>query len=107
MNTARRYYAASNAYGSETSTGFSNTWQVHVFSNPQDRNEWVDGRNDMASRVIKRSEIPYYLSDEDNTPTPYSGEHRAVVPSIETDQVAGHIGRIETVPSGLGFDRLN
>ena len=70
MNAAIRYYAASNAYGSESSVGFSNTWQVHVFSNRQARDAWVEGRNDMATRSIKRSEIPCLLSNVDDHPTP-------------------------------------
>jgi len=35
------YYASINAYGSETSSGFANTWSVKAFSTKAERDEYV------------------------------------------------------------------
>ena len=51
----KKFYAAENRYGSETSYGFSNTWDVYVFKSKKGRDNWVDSRPTLTAKKIKRS----------------------------------------------------
>jgi hypothetical protein len=54
------YYAAVNAYSSETSVGFANTWGVIGFATKSARDEYVDGAKDRATRSITSKEVTKY-----------------------------------------------
>jgi hypothetical protein len=66
----RKFFAAYNQYGSETSIGFANTWEVIAFTSKKARDEFVENSNDISFRKIKKKEIGYYVGGI----KPYSGE---------------------------------
>lgn len=68
------YFAAANSYGSESSTGFANTWFVKAFESMKDRDDWVYGTNRIDVLAIKKSEISGYIGK----PKPFSGEYLAI-----------------------------
>jgi len=51
----RRAYAACNAYASETSTGFINTWGAYAFDSAAQRDAWLAAQTDMASMKCTRA----------------------------------------------------
>ena len=59
----KRYYSAHNVYANESSMGFSNTWDVKVWSSKMARDSHVYGCQDMASRAIPRSKVAEYAHD--------------------------------------------
>lgn len=65
-----KYFAVDNAYSTETSMGFSNTWMVLVFLSRKDRDDFVSNSKDLGTKAIKRSEIGEYLEK----PKPFSGK---------------------------------
>lgn len=71
-----KYYAVKNSYGSETSTGFSNTWKVLCFYDRDERDEFVNtNSHDLSVKAIKKSEIGKYI----DKPKPFSGQALCVV----------------------------
>lgn len=64
------FYAAINSYSSETSIGFTNTWEVLAFESKVDRDNYVANSNDLATRSIYRHEIGRYI----DRPKPFTGE---------------------------------
>jgi hypothetical protein len=69
------FYAADNHYGSDTSTGFANTWYVLAFADKNSRNEYVDHRPNLSARAIKRPHIGKFLPKR---PRPFTGERYAI-----------------------------
>lgn len=57
------FYAADNRYGSETSTGFQNTWVVLAFNTKQERDKFVEKSSRQSTRAIKAKEIKKWVDD--------------------------------------------
>ena len=62
----KRYYAIKNIYGTSTSAGFGNTWEVLVFKSKKERDKYVDqySIDNISVQSIKRSEVGKYLNDD-------------------------------------------
>ena len=58
----KRYYAAQNQYGSESSVGFASTWDVLVFSGKKARDNYVDNSDDLSVSAILKSQIKDYIN---------------------------------------------
>jgi len=56
------YYAAVNAYGSETSPGFANTWDVVAFNTKRDRDAYCDTDNQGVVPVTRKKARIYSRS---------------------------------------------
>ena len=54
-------YALWNHYGTPTGTGFDNTWSAFSFDDRAQRDAWLVGRVDMASRACTRKEASKHL----------------------------------------------
>jgi len=89
------FYAAINTYGSESSTGFANTWNVLAFHDKQSRDAFVNATNRQDIRAITRKDIPRYVEQ----PKPFSGHRRVLLPPdrmflykyADTPGIAGQI----------------
>jgi hypothetical protein len=95
---SRKYYAADNSYGSETSIGFSNTWGVCAFSNKKDRDNYVS-RGDLSTRAIKKTEIKDYFEE---SPQPFSIERFIIETRYDCDD-PGLIGYVEIAVPEMGM----
>ena len=71
---AKLFYAATNSYATESSIGFTNTWNVYAFKSKELRDEYVADANDLSTRVITKREIGEYIE----AAKPFSGLRRAV-----------------------------
>jgi len=101
----KRYYAADNYYGNETSTGFYNTWRVIAFSSKAARDAWVeDHYSDMSVRAIKRDEALHYVKrGGDRQPMPFTTEFWGIVKPIyctDLDGVEGCLGHLAVCRPG-------
>ena len=84
-----KYYAIVNLYGSETSHGFSNTWQILVFKTKNSRDKYVEKSPNITTSKIKKSELSGY------TPyvKPFSGDYLGIEPAPEKE-INGFIGYV-------------
>ena len=71
---SKTYFAATNAYATESSIGFTNTWNVYAFKTKQLRNEYVNDANDLSTRAIPKRSIGQYIE----AAKPFSGQRRAI-----------------------------
>ena len=95
----RKFYAARNDFGSETSTGYANTWKVFAFSSKRARDAWIKwaGKYDISVHAIKRAEIKNYVE----RPKPFTCQLRAILPDyIFGCQIEGLIGIVTTCYPG-------
>jgi len=96
-----KYYAANNSYGSDTSIGFANTWNVLVFDTKESRDAYVDDGN-LSTRAIRRDEVTKYAANwhmnrnETIEPKPFSGEYWGICDELDyTDtEIQGYVGHI-------------
>ena len=75
-----RFFAARNQYGSDTSVGFNNTWDVLCFPSRAARDRFVDDNSsDMSVRAITKKEVTLYLTmgGQDGV-KPFSGDFWAI-----------------------------
>jgi len=84
---SKKYYAAVNQYGSPTSLGFANTWDVLVFNGRLARDAYVDAADDLATRAIARVEVIAYVMNTDSNgnstqPKPFTNEYWGIVEDI-------------------------
>jgi hypothetical protein len=86
---SKKYYAAVNAYGTSTSVGFCNTWDVYAFGTRASRDAYVESREceNISVRAIKKSEIGKYI----DRPTAFSGQ-RWVIDWYYDDIPSGCLG---------------
>ena len=77
------YYAAQNAYGSETSIGFSNTWYVLAFRSKKCRDAYVLKSDRLDVRPCKRDEITGYVG----RPKPFTGQFVGIERWDEQDAI--------------------
>lgn len=84
----KKYYAANNTFGTESSFGFANTWFVLAFSNKVDRDNYVDCCSEVSATKIKRSEIKEYV----DKPKPFSGKSRVI--ACGSHEIKGCIGEV-------------
>lgn len=57
------YYAKHNAYGSDTSAGFANTWAVVAFQSRKDRDAYCDNDN-QGIQVATRRDARHIQRDD-------------------------------------------
>ena len=74
MSKSTKFYAATNSYGTESSIGFTNTWNVYAFNSKELRNEYVEQSTDISTRAIPKREIGEYIE----AAKPFSGLRRAI-----------------------------
>jgi hypothetical protein len=88
------FYAATNSYATNTSIGFSNTWNVHVFATRIARDNFVRKATDVATRAITRKDISKYL---ERKPRPFTSEAYVIANQqlFDAELIDGYIGRIE------------
>lgn len=84
-----KYYAIENMYGSETSHGFSNTWQILVFKTKNSRDKYVENSTDITTSKIKKSELSGYTQYV----KPFSGNYLGIEPAPEKE-IDGFIGYV-------------
>ena len=84
-----RYYAVSNQYGSSTSHGFCNTWNILVFSSKKARDNYVDQSPNITTQSIKRSELSLYTRPV----TPFKGEC-LVIDEYQDNRFEGLLGTV-------------
>lgn len=107
------YYAAINSYGSTTSRGFANTWNVLVFNTKRNRDNYValKSETNITARAIKKSEITSLLNhwlDKYNrmaAPKPFSGEYWGILPDWEPN-IPGFVGYVEVCLNGDSWPKL-
>ena len=98
--TAKRFFAATNAYATRTSIGFENTWDVLAFGSRADRDAYVASATDMATRAITRREVTRYAAnwsltrDQTNKPKPFSGEYWGIDDMTSYDAPRGLLGQV-------------
>ena len=100
------YFAAENSYGSPSSTGFSNTWEVLAFDSKLNRDNWVDSRKTLSARAIARKDIHKYV----DAPRPFSGEFRGILDEFpyNFDPPEGFIGTVDVLDNNyFTAKRLN
>ena len=90
------YYAANNSFGSETSIGFANTWDVLAFDTKANRDDYVENGN-LSTRAIKRNQVTGYIY---HSPEPFTTQHYALVNHYEfcPDYMTapkGYVGHVE------------
>lgn len=95
------FYAATNSYASETSTGFANTWGVLAFSTRAARDAYVASATDLATRAITRREITQYVSRK---PRPFTGERYIIERTPRTLDGCAPDGMIGAVAVGYRDD---
>ena len=101
-----RYYVAENGYGSSTSRGFANTWNVLVFDSKSARDKYVAASNNITTQAIKRTEAPRYATNynlstnREYRPEPFTGEFWGIVPLYRDVEVEGCLGELEVCEQG-------
>ena len=94
----KKYYAAENYYGSDTSVGGYNTWFVVAFTSKQARDKWVDDQEPMSARAIRRVEVTKYQTQGGcKEPMRFTDQYWGFRNILEyTDQHPdGYIGHLE------------
>ena len=74
MLKPKTFYAATNAYSTESSIGFTNTWNVYAFKTKSLRDGYVADASDLSTRSIPKSAIGDYIE----AAKPFSGLRRAI-----------------------------
>jgi len=97
-----KYYAIENLYGSETSHGFANTWQVLVFASKKGRDEYVTNSTNLTTEKIKKSELSLY------TPyvKPWSGDYLGIEYRCNPEKHYNNLIGFVTVASGYDYPGL-
>ena len=82
-----RYYAVENQYGSSTSHGFCNTWDILVFNSKKARDSYVNESTNITTKSIKKAELSLYT----RSVKPFSGEALIIIkdPNNETPGLLG------------------
>lgn len=101
-----KYYAAINAYSTESSIGFSNTWDVLVFNSKSARDDYVNNSTALATRAIKKSEVTSYAANYNCTfnkvikPRPFTEEFWGI--DNDQKQIPGYLGYVRVCYPGDG-----
>jgi len=69
----KKFYGEVNDYGSESDTGFANTWRVLAFSSQSARDAWlreVSPKNRTARVRLRQDLVKEYRLDRVNFPQP-------------------------------------
>ena len=69
-----KYYAVENMYGSETSYGFANCWQILVFKSKKGRDEYVERSTNLTCKEIKKVDLPIYTPEV----KPFTGDYLGI-----------------------------
>lgn len=70
----KTFFAATNAYSTESSIGFTNTWNVYAFKTKSLRDGYVADASDLSTRAIPKRAIGEYIE----AAKPFSGQRRAI-----------------------------
>ena len=99
----KKFYVAENSYGSQTSRGFANTWDVLVFDCKKNAKKYVNESKNITVKIIKKTEVIKYAKNWNLTkncytePKKFSSEYWGITNGnydINMTDVTGYVGQI-------------
>lgn len=103
----KKYYAKVNYYATESSQGFTNTWDVYVFDSKRARYEFVECDDRWGTAAIKQSEVTRVAANwsmsrnEYIKPKPFTSEYWGINDYDALDRgIDGLVGIVSVCQDG-------